>query len=314
MRQSLLFAVAALTTLAQGAAVEKREAIEKRQANINIEGINAGAIEVTTVPANQIPGLAAGGGGGGGNGIGGGILAGILEALNGGNKGNSGYGNSGHRLKNSGHQNTNTNKNKGHQNTNNNNNYGNHNNLGNNICNMTMPPPVTITKTVCYNATAPAPLTVFVTQAAPPPIIIYMSAPPPAAPAAPPAVPPAAPAAPPAMATPASPPPIAAEPPAAQPPPAVSQPPAALPFVGNPAAGGTPTTSLNLGGLPGNGNPADPAAVAQITPPAVANNPGAQPNVNVGGLSLNKSLQLGNLLQQTIGLQARARETPQAEA
>lgn len=85
--------------------------------------------------------------------------------------------------------------------------------------------------------------------------------------------------------------------------PVASQPPAALPQVGNPAAGGSPTTSLNLGGLRGS---AANQPAADATPPVAANP--IQPQLAVSGLDLSKSLQLGNLLQQTIQLQAR--ETP----
>lgn len=114
--------------------------------------------------------------------------------------------------------------------------------------------------------------------------------------------------------TPAPEPPAAApQPPAAQPP-AASQP-AALPQVGaNPAQGNNPTTSLNLGGLNGGANnnnqPAVAPAVPAATVPAAVNNPAAaQPGVS--GLQLSSKLVLGNLVQQTIGLQARA--TPDAQ-
>ncbi|KAF6816004.1 hypothetical protein CMUS01_12344 [Colletotrichum musicola] len=317
MRQSLLFAVAALSTFAQvrsldlrnsgdgririrtvgsgtgggndgqgltlrqGAVVDRREDIEKRQANIEIEG-NGATVEVKTLAAENIPGLSANQNG---------IIAGILDALNG-NKGNK---------------------------------------ANNQNCPPAppAPPPVTIVKTIFQNASIPAPLTVFVTQAAPPPVTIVMTQscappppppPPPACPVAPPAAPPAAAPAAPAATTPTTPPPVAAEPPlpvaappAASPaPPAASQPAAApKPFIGNPApaAGNSPTTSLNLGGLNGGANPAIPVP-AGITAPAVAN-PAAPPNAVINGLQLSSKLVLGNLVQQNA---IQARETPAARA
>lgn len=142
MRQSLLFAVTALSAIAQvrslsnprgwppatngdgriltreqGAALEKRQIINiDGSGNVNVEG--NGTAEVKTVDAQNH--AAAGGDGG--------ILAGILNALN-----------------------------------------GNNNNNNNNNNNKNCPPaapPVTVTQTVYMNASIPAPLTVFVTQAA----------------------------------------------------------------------------------------------------------------------------------------------------
>ncbi|KAI8244407.1 hypothetical protein K4K55_005223 [Colletotrichum sp. SAR 10_96] len=253
MRQSTLFAVAALSTFAQGAVVDRKDTLQPRQI-VNIGGNGEvdvqgnGAVQVKTVKAENIQGLTGANNGG--------ILAGILDALNGANRGN--------RQNNKGHH--------GKGKTNNNNN-----------C-PPPPPPLTVTKTVYNNASIPAPLTVFVTQAAPPPVTVTQK-------------PPAA----------------APQPPAAQPP-AASQP-AALPQVGaNPAQGNNPTTSLNLGGLNGGANnnnqPAVAPAVPAATVPAAVNNPAAaQPGVS--GLQLSSKLVLGNLVQQTIGLQARA--TPDAQ-
>lgn len=84
--------------------------------------------------------------------------------------------------------------------------------------------------------------------------------------------------------------------------PAAPQPPAA-PLVGNAPAVSKPSASVNLGGLNGNGAANPPAAATPVAP--IAANP-AQPQVAVSGLALTKSLQLGNLLQATAQLQARA--------
>lgn len=157
MRHSLLFAVATLTTIAQvrslniprdnfveigdefglttkqGAAVDKRQNINiDGSGNVNVEGANAGAVEVKTVNLGNAGSLnkgANGGGSGQGN-----LIAGILDALNGGSRNNQG------------------NRNK-----------------PNNACPPAppAPPPVTVTKTIYQNASVPAPLTVFVTQAPP---------------------------------------------------------------------------------------------------------------------------------------------------
>ncbi|KDN61609.1 hypothetical protein CSUB01_01434 [Colletotrichum sublineola] len=152
----------------------------------------------------------------------------------------------------------------------------------------------------------------FVTPTAPP------AAAPPAA-ACPPAVTPAASSAPAATSKPGlvipgtpQPPPFAGllssssipPPPAATPAPVAAEPPssrsAALPQVGGPAGNSNPTKSLNLGGLT---SAAAAQPVSEATPPVAANP--AQPQIDVSGLALSKSLQLGNLLQQTAKLQAR---------
>ncbi|GKT41722.1 uncharacterized protein ColSpa_01903 [Colletotrichum spaethianum] len=300
MRRCLLLAVAALSSIAQvrslsathshgiltrkqGAVVDKRQNINLNgvsidgNGNVNVKGNGAPAVEVTTVDL-QNAGAVLGDGGKGSNR--GNLIAGILDALNG-------------------------NRHQGNQNT------------GNNVGKCpAAPPPVTVTKTVYQNASVPAPLTVFVTQAAPPPqIITQMVTQTPAAAAPPPAATPAAsqpglvipgpPQAPPfaGLSSSSIPPPAAASPAPVAAEPAATQPAAALPQVGNPAATSGATTSLNLGGLRGT---AANQPAADVTPPVAANP--AQPQIAVSGLALTKSLQLGNLLQQTVQLQAR--ETP----
>ncbi|KAJ3946510.1 hypothetical protein N0V92_013330 [Colletotrichum tropicale] len=134
MRQSTLFAVAALSTFAQGAVVDRKDTLQPRQI-VNIGGNGEvdvqgnGAVQVKTVKAENIQGLTGANNGG--------ILAGILDALNGANRGN--------RQNNKGHGKGKT----------------------NNMNCPPPPPPMTVTKTVYNNASIPAPLTVFVTQAAP---------------------------------------------------------------------------------------------------------------------------------------------------
>ncbi|KAK2028890.1 hypothetical protein LX32DRAFT_380111 [Colletotrichum zoysiae] len=299
MRRGLLLAVVALSTNTQGAVVDKRQNIQiDGNGKVNVQGPGAAGVKVTTLDAAAVLGKGGNAGSGQGN-----IIADILGALEGNRNGANGAN-----------------------------------------C-PPPAAPVTVTKTVFQNASMPAPLTVFVTQPAAAPQIITQlvtttmpaAAPPPAAAA--PSVPaaaepaPAAPSSsraglvipgppqpppfagllssssipPPAAATPA---PVAAEPAASKPAaskpaapavPAVSNPPAAaLPQVGGPAGNSSPTKSLNLGGLTGSAA-AQPAT--DVTPP-VAVNP-VQPPVAVSGLALSKSLQLGNLLQQTARLQAR---------
>ncbi|KAK1984038.1 hypothetical protein LZ30DRAFT_457886 [Colletotrichum cereale] len=298
MRRGLLLAVAALSTHAQGAAVEKRQNIQiDGSGKVNVQGPGAANVQVTTLDLAN-PGAVLGNGAGTGSGQGN-IIAGILDALQGNRNGANGA-----------------------------------------SC-PPPPPPVTVTKTVFQNASVPAPLTVFVTQpaaaqistqtvtttvpaAAPPPAVMPAAPPAPAAssqaglvipgtPQPPPfagllsssSIPPPPP---PPAATPA---PVAAEPapsrPAASKPaaPIASLPPAeALPQVGGAAGSGSPTKSLNLGGL-------TPSAalqpVAGVTPPVAANP--AQPQIALSGLALSKSLQLGNLFEQGARLQARETAT-----
>ncbi|KAJ0158075.1 hypothetical protein CTA2_12361 [Colletotrichum tanaceti] len=282
MRHSLFFAVAALSYVAQSAVVDRRQVINiDGNGKVNVEGNGGAAVEVKTVDLQNSGAVLGKGGNGGGLGQGN-IIAGILDSLNG--------------------------------------NRGNQNGAAANC--PPPPPPVTVTKTIYQNASVPAPLTIFVTQAALPPQVVTQlvtTTVPPAVPppAVPPPAPPAAPAAAPASSQqpglvipgPPQPPPFAglsspsSRPPVASARPIAAEPPVALPQVGNPPAGGSPTTSMSLGGLRGS---AAKKPAAGATPPVAANP--IQPEPAVSGLELSKSLQLGNLLQQTIQLQAR--ETP----